>query len=174
MVGVVRVGAVVHAPSASEYRDRLRRWSREAEREGDTEGVMSAAEIDAEVASREGALDLEVELFAVLSDRRRVVTEERHGSMGLDLMGAVGIAFPEHDDTPAPGRYDHLTPEHVEADVREELFMEGDTAADRWDRLVAALQEQDIGISAEELDRLPFSIELTEAVRERLRQLQAQ
>lgn len=174
MARVVRVGVIVHARSAAKYREQLQRWSSEAKREGDSEGVMTAEGIEGEVASRQDAVDLNVELFAVLSDGRRVVTDERHGMMGLDLMGAVGIARPEDDDSRLPGPYDHLSPEYVEAEVRQDLFVEGDTAGDRWVRLVAALGEQDIRISAEELDRLPFSIELTDAVRERLRQLKGQ
>ena len=172
MAGIVRVGALVLAPTPEEYREQLRRWSVEAASEGDADGTMTAEEIDTEVGSRQGALDLQVELFAVLPDRR-VVTDESHGTMGVSMTGGA-VAVLEGYEGPVPRPYDHLTPELVERDVREDLFMEGESPDDRWSRLVVALGELGIHTSAEELDALPFSMELTEAVRKRLRQLRGE
>jgi hypothetical protein len=166
-VRVVEVGAIADWVLADQYRAQLERWSREAGERGWWEEVMSAEAIDAEVARSGGTMSVVIEEFAVLDDGRRVLTEDRHGSCGIELMGA-GLM---RKRASRPVELPDLRPTvaMLEEDIRELVPGPRDAFDSRWNRLLTALAEQGLSVSVEELDSVPFSVEISPELRRHLR-----
>jgi hypothetical protein len=161
---VVGVGATIHAPSAEEYRDQLRSWSREAAEAGDMDEVWTDAQIEAWVASRRDAFDVSVALFAELNDGTRVETGEV-----ADMTISGGYAYVG----PTPRPFEHLTPESVSAEALEDWRAPETGAAARWNDLCYALAETGVEATPAELQVAPFRVEFTDALLERIAQLRA-
>lgn len=130
---------------------------------------MSAEEIEREVASREDAFDFVATLFGRLDNGQAVATTEANLGMVLSF-GTGGIAVGPDYDGPMPNAT-WLRPSsgEVEEEVRELMFGVDDSAAARWQPLVAALERQGLKVHATVLDSLPFSVEYTEEASHLLR-----
>lgn len=129
---------------------------------------MSAEEIDTEVGRSGDVVSVTVEESAVLEDGRRVITDERHGNCGIDLMGAfIALAA---EGARVPSEMPDLRPTRamLENEIREAIRgPENDDT--RWGRLIFALHEAEISVTGEELDGLPFSLEIAPGLRDQLR-----
>jgi hypothetical protein len=152
------------------------------------------------VASLQGAtednLDVGIEWFADLADGRRVLTDERHGSLRVSMWRrGVGAIFRRYHGPPL-ATTDELDATYrvgvtdIEDAVRETghlltlrerwttlgspvAFLQSQVGvhgwrAHRWRALRRALEEQGISASRRQLDRLPFSIEIVDELRREL------
>ena len=148
---VVRAGLMVDVLTDEEYRGRLLAWSDDP----DDPDALKGLEIDEEVARRAGGLTLTIRPFADTDSGERVFDAE--GTWEVDHMGFfVAIA----DGDPLPDMA--VTEAGVEATVREDAFEDGMDASDRWLGVANAL---DGALTPEQLDALPFTIELTDRLR---------
>src|SRR3954463_4140202 len=69
----MRTGIVIDLITPERYRAELVSWNREASTSGDPAEVLSESQIEAEVRSRAGFLDLAVTPFAEMPDGTRIV-----------------------------------------------------------------------------------------------------
>lgn len=141
---------------------------------------------------------VEINLFAELADDRRIVTNERHGSMTVQMWRhGIGAIYRRYYGPPVSALEEldgyRVRTTDVEDAVREmtgqldfkerqqtwespaahlawerRTGFEGEERRTRWAALLQALAEHDIRVKPRKLDRVPFNIEIDGILREQL------
>lgn len=143
-------------------------------------------------------IEVEINLFAELADDRRIVTNERHGSMtvqmwrhgidaiyrryygppvsGLDELDGYRVGITDVKDAvrEMTGQLSFKDRQQTWESPAAHLAWELRTGFERqerkarWSALLVALKEHDIRVSRRELDRVPFGTEIEGRLREQL------
>lgn len=158
---VVAVGARGRWIPRRRYQEQLERWSREARASGRWEEVMTEEQIEAEVTRTAGIVSVSINEFALLDSGEYVVTDDdRQGHFGIHVTGTVAAASPDGPGLTRAWDELRLPASGLESEIREAVLCLETSPEERWARLVAALRENGIVATAQELDSLPFSVEL--------------
>jgi hypothetical protein len=100
-----------------------------------------------------------------LADGRRVTLDNARGFGGrVSAYGVIG-AQPDID------QWEHLTLDHLEADVRTTVLPDdaGESGEDHpWERLAELAQQKGVDVTAAVLRAVPYVVEFSERLRERL------
>jgi hypothetical protein len=149
-VEVVRLGAFADYMTEDEYREELRRTQ------------LSPAQVADALTAFRSQVEVRIEEFAILADGRRLVFDEQ-GFSGRTF--ALGGADP--DD-----QWSYETVESIEAGVRNTVLPDDDETAAKydhdWRHIALCLRELGVGVSPDELMRVPYDVVLSERLRARL------
>jgi hypothetical protein len=146
VVTVVGLGAWCDFVTEDEYRERLLR-----------EG-WPADEVDNLVEESKPGVSFVVHEFADLGDGRRLTLHQERGFGGTST-------------GPAPrDQWRDLTLEDLEQDVRTTVLPDDDDSQDEhpWEWLAELLHAHGVEVTAEELRRVPYSVEFSERLRGRV------
>lgn len=143
-----------------EYRRRLERDSAplpvSAGRDGEPSpgwAPINAEAIPEAIESFPRGLSFQVQEFALLSDGRRITLHDERG---------YSTSGPED-----PWRFQ--TSESIEADVRTTVLPDDDDGEEHpWEWLVELLQAQGVDASVEELKQVPYRVELSQRLHDKL------
>jgi hypothetical protein len=148
-VDVVGLGAWCDFVTEDEYRQRLVRdgWP--------------ADEVENLVEDFKRGVSFAVHEFAELADGRRLTLHTDRGFTGFTMAS----------NGPAPSdQWRSLTLEELERDVRTTVLPDDDDTGDEhpWEWLAGLLHARGVQVTAEELRLLPYGVEFSERLRERL------
>jgi hypothetical protein len=148
-VDVVGLGAWCDFVTEDEYRQRLVRdgWP--------------ADEVENLVEDFKRGVSFAVHEFAELADGRRLTLHTDRGFTGFTMAS----------NGPAPSdQWRSLTLEALERDVRTTVLPDDDDTGDEhpWEWLAGLLHARGVHVTAEELRLLPYGVEFSERLRERL------
>jgi hypothetical protein len=116
------------------------------------------AALEADLAEFRRSATFSVHEFAILADGRR-----------LRLNDDRGFATSTHGPGGRGDPWAHLTLDALEADVRTTVLPDEDDGEDHpWEWLAVRLGELGVRVAAEELRRVPYTVEFSERLRARV------
>jgi hypothetical protein len=156
---LVRLGAWCDVETDAEIRARLPAGVPGERRSGWS--AFTRTDFDREGADSRPGVHFRVREFADLADGRRVTLHDERGF--TSVYRVTGQSAPPAD------QWSHHTLASLERDVRNTVLPDDDDGEDHpWEWLAALLRAQGVEVPVEELRRVPYVVEFSERLRERV------